>query len=591
MSELRPRYRWLPPADTAVDPGLSEAGVRAGLSDRAVRLLAGRGQRSAADLAAHLGSPEAGLHDPALLPDAQAVMARVGRARERGERALVVGDFDADGLTGLAILVLALRRLGIDTAPYVPDRRWEGHGLSMAAVEQSVAQGRSLLLTVDTGTSSVAEVAAAAAAGVDVIITDHHHVPEQPPVALALVNPQRPDSHYPDARLAGTGVAFKVAQLLLREEHGGPDAALAFADLAVIGTVSDLAPLVGENRAIARLGLARIRSNPRPGLAALMEVAGVAPARVDLDSIAYALAPRLNAGGRVGEAMTGARLLLAATMAEAAPLAGQLEAANRTRRELTATALDEARRAAAAEPEAPAVIVAGDWPVGVIGLVAGRLAEERGVPAIVVSTEAEPWRASARAPAGTELALAFESCDDLLERHGGHPQAAGCQFERAAYPALRARLLRLFEGPAAQVDHRPTLAFDLAVGGGEVDYDLLRDLAVLEPTGPGNPPPLVGVAGLIVARARTAGAEHTSIVLRKGREVLDGIAFERADLAELLHEGDRVDLVARLASRTFGGFESLQLEVRDVAPAGHLEALGALPSVERGSVLTAGRVA
>jgi single-stranded-DNA-specific exonuclease len=588
MTELRPRFRWLPPAPATVSADLTEAGLRAGISARAVRLLAGRGHRSAGDLAAHLGAPEAALHDPALLPDAAATLERVARARARGERVLVVGDFDADGLTGLAILVLALRRLGLDAAPYVPDRRFEGHGLSLAAVEQAAAEERTLLFTVDTGTSSSAEVAAAAARGVDVIVTDHHHVPPGRPAAVALVNPHRSDSDYPDPRLAGTGVAFKVAQLLLRDEPEGARFALELSDLAAIGTVSDLAPLVGENRALARLGLARLRSGARPGLAALMAAAGVKPERVDLDTVAFSLAPRLNAGGRVGDAMTGARLLLATDEAEAASLAAELEAANRHRRELTAAALEAARAEADLRPSTAAVIVAGPWPVGVIGLVAGRLAEERGVPAVVVATEAEPWRASARGPAGAQLAAAFEACDDLLERHGGHPQAAGCQFPSAAYGPLRERLLALLASDAPGGDPRPTLALDLAVPASEVDYRLLRDLAVLEPTGPGNPAPLVGVAGLTVARVRPAAAEHASLVLRKEREVLDGIAFERADLVELLAAGDRVDLVARLASRAFGGYESLQLEVRDVAPSGHLASLRADMAVGLAPVLAEG---
>ena len=588
MTELRPRYRWIPPAPATVSADLTEAGLQAGLSRRAVGLLAGRGQRTGHDLVAHLGAPEAALHDPGLLPDAALTVQRVARARERGERVLVVGDFDADGLTGLAILVLALRRLGLDAAPYVPDRRFEGHGLSLTAVERAAAEGRTLLFTVDTGTSSAAEVAAATARGIDVIITDHHHVPPGRPAAVALVNPHRPESVYPDPRLAGTGVAFKVAQLLLRDEPDGARLALELSDLAAIGTVSDLAPLVGENRALARLGLARLRSAARPGLAALMATASVKPERVDLDTVAYALAPRLNAGGRVADAMTGARLLLAADEAEAVPLAAELEAANRYRRELTAAALEAARVEADLTPAAAAVIVAGPWPVGVIGLVAGRLAEERGVPAVVVATEAEPWRASARGPAGTQLAAAFEACDDLLERHGGHPQAAGCQFPSASYGPLRERLLALLASPAPAGDARPTLALDLVVTASDVDYRLLRDLAVLEPTGPGNPAPLVGVAGLTVARVRPAAAEHASLVLRKEREVLDGIAFERADLVELLAEGDRVDVVARLASRSFGGYESLQLEVRDVARSGHLASLAAEAATSFAPAVAAG---
>ncbi len=578
MQDLRPTRRWLLEPSAVVSPELADAARALGLSERATRLLAGRGVSHPAALAAHLGDPRAALHDPRLLPDAAALVARIRRARSAGEGVMVFGDFDADGLTGLAILVSALTRLGLDVAWHVPDREGEGHGLSRAAIERTATEGRSLILTVDTGSSSVAEVALASTLGLDVVITDHHHVPLERPAALALVNPHRADSAYPDDRLAGSGVAFKVAQLLLAGEPGGDEAALELTELAIIGTVADVAPILGENRAIARLGLARLRQAPRPGVAALLEAAGVARDRIDLETISFALAPRLNAGGRMGDVATAARLLLATDVTRAGELAATLEAANRNRRDLTASVLAEAREAAAATPDGP-VMVAGPWPVGIIGLVAGRLAEEREAPAVVVATgtgEAS-WRASARGPTGSDLAGAFEACAELLERHGGHPQAAGCQFTPGVYAQLEARLMALL-ATGQGVEPLRALRMDLAVAAVEVDYGLLRDLEPLGPIGPGNPEPLIGIGGLVVGRVRAAAGGHTSMVLRKGREVLDAIAFERPDLALVLADGDAVDVVARLGSRTFGGFESLQLEIRDVAPAGHLaQRLGAVP--------------
>lgn len=570
MTTSHPTHRWRFPETPRLEPGFLADGARRGLSERTLHILAARGHAAPGDLAAFFDPPAATLHDPGLLPDAAAVRARIARALDAAERVLVFGDFDADGLTGLAIMVIALRALGLDTAPYVPDRRAEGHGLSLAAVQRARAEGRTLIVTVDTGTTNVAEIAAAGVAGIDVIVTDHHHVPARLPDAVAVVNPHRPGSLYPDPRLAGTGVAFKVAQLLLADRPGGAAAALALADLATIGTVADVAPMVGENRAIARLGLELLRSAPRPGLAALLAAAKVAPESVDLDTIGYAIAPRLNAGGRVGDAETAAHLLLAATVAEAEPLAAELETANRTRREMTATALAEARTIADRDPAAAAVVIAGDWPVGIIGLVAGRLAEERGRPAVVVSSGVDPWRGSARSAGGFDLAAAFDACADDFERHGGHPQAAGCNLLDGRFDAFRGRFLRL-AAEAAPADPRPQLRLDLAVLAGDVDYRLHGDLQALEPTGPGNPRPLVGVAGMTVARARAANGGHAQLTLRKGREVIDGIAFDRGDLVGLLAEGDVIDLVAHLVSRTFGGYETLQLEIVDTAPEGTLE--------------------
>lgn len=564
---LEPRFRWTFPEPYTVGPDLLAAGARLGLSERSVGLMARRGVTDAAMLDAWFAEPLDGLHDPRLLPDADRLLARLRLAREHGERILVFGDFDADGLDGLAIMVLALRRFGVAVEPYVPSRLEEGHGLSLAAIDTAVRTGASIIVTVDTGTSSGAEIATANERGIDVIVTDHHRVPPQLPPALAVVNPHRPDSAYPDRRLAGSGVAFKVAQLLLADEPGGPQAALDLADLAVIGTVADIAPIVGENRAIARLGLERLRRSPRPGIAALLAKARVAPEAVDLETISFALAPRLNAAGRVGEALEAAHLLLADDADTAARHADALEVANSTRKDLMASAVAEARALVAAAKDGPASIVRGPWSVGIVGLVAARLAEDRARPAIVGAEIGDMVRASCRSDGSLDLGAALEGCADLFTRHGGHAGAAGFEIAAHRWEAFTERFNTL-AGAAAPPDPRPMLRIDLAVPALEVDYRLHRELASFVPYGPGNPEPLVAVLGLTVTRVRPAGDGHTSLTLRRSLDVVDGIAFGRADIAELVRVGDRIDVVARLASRRFGGLESLQLEIRDAAPAG-----------------------
>jgi single-stranded-DNA-specific exonuclease len=571
---LEPRFRWV--LRERVDPtdGLLTAAAAAGFGAQATSLLAARGVASADDLGSFLAAPALGLHDPRLLPDADALLDRIARARVAGERVVVFGDFDADGLSGLAILVLALRALGLAVEPYVPSRLEEGHGLSMAAVEAAERAGAALIVTVDTGSSSVVEIDAASRSGIDVIVTDHHRVPPVPPRAVALVNPHRSDAVYPDRRLSGAGVAFKVAQLLLGAEPDGPGRALDLADLAIIGTVSDVAPVLGENRAIARLGLERMRTSARPGIAAVLARAGIEPATADLETIGFAIAPRLNAAGRVGEALDAARLLLAEDPAEAAELAERLETANLERRDLTKRAVTEAREAAAATREADsaggggdAIVVKGPWPVGIVGLVAGRLADETGRP-VVVGAELGPLvRASCRSGPGVDLAATLEACSDLLLRHGGHAGAAGFEIAAGRWPAFVERFDSLVAGHVS-ADPRPPLEADLALPARAVEYALARDLDRLAPFGPGNPVPLVVVLGLTVTRIRAANGGHAQLVLRRDPDVLDGIAFGREDLLATVSEGDRVDVVARLASRTFGGYESLQLEVRDVAPSG-----------------------
>ena len=568
---LQPRARWVFPSANSPDPRLIEAGARLDLTPRIVALLERRGIASPAELERYLGDAAAGLHDPSLLPDAGAFLGRARAARDAGERILVFGDFDADGITGLAILTLALRAFGVDVLPYVPSRLEEGHGLSLAAVDAAERAGARLIVTVDTGTTSVAEVAAAVARGIDVLVTDHHRVPATLPPAAAVVNAHRPGSVYPDSRLSGAGIAFALARLLL----GDRPAALDLADLAAIGTVADVAPILGENRAIVRLGLDRIRSGARPGIAALLARANVAPPSVDVETISFVLAPRLNAAGRVGGALDAAQLLLADDPAEADRLAGVLEAANGVRRDLMKTALADARTSPDAVNDAPATIVRGEWPVGIVGLVAGRLAEELARPAIVGAELGPVVRASCRGDGSLHLAEAIAACDDLLIRHGGHAGAAGFEIAAGLWDAFRTRFLAL----AATVeprDPRPTLALDLAVPALDVDYRLFAELARLAPCGTGNPEPLVAIFGLTVVRAREATGGHTQLVLKRRLDVLDGIAFGWPELATQVSEGDRVDVVARLVSRRFGGVESLQLEIRDVAPAGFHAEVGAI---------------
>ncbi len=572
---LAPRYRWTFPELRDVSADLLEAGSRRGLGSRAVGLLADRGVRDATELDAWFAEPVDALHDPRLLPDADRLLARLTLARDRGERVMVFGDFDADGLDGLAILVIALRRFGLDVTPYVPSRLDEGHGLSIAALDAAVASGTTVIVTVDCGTTSRDEIAEAVRRGIDVIVTDHHRVPSVLPPAVAVVNPHRPDSTYPDRRLAGSGVAFKVAQLVLGSVGEGA-AALELADLATIGTVADVAPVVGENRAIARLGLARMRTAPRPGIAALLEAARIAPADVDLERVVYAIAPRLNAAGRVGEALEAARLLLAEDAESAATHAAALEAANAARRDLMTTAVTEARALVAADPDRPASIVRGAWPVGIVGLVAARLADDRARPAVVGTELGATIRASCRSAGTLDLGAALEACGDLFIRHGGHAGAAGFEIAAERWDEF-VRRFEALAGDSIPPDPRPVLAIDLAIPAIDVDYALHRDLGGLAPYGPGNPDPLVAVLGLTVTRVRPAGEGHTSLTLKRDRDVLDGIAFGRADLAELIVEGDRVDVVGRVTSRRFGGFESLQLEIRDVAPSGsHPEAAAIL---------------
>jgi len=363
------------------------------------------------------------------------------------------------------------------------------------------------------GSTSVAEIAEAAAAGIDVLVTDHHRLPAELPAALAIVNPQRADSRYPERRLAGSGVAFKLAQLLLADEPGGPEAALGLADLATIGSIADLVPILGETRAIVRLGLAQIAAAPRPGIAALLASASVSPMASDVETLSFAVAPRINAAGRVGETRAAAELLLTDDRAEADNLAAELEAANHTRRDMTTQAMSEARAAlaealvggaeaahgehatAATAATDGATIVHGPWPVGIVGLVASRLVDDLGRPAVVGADLGNVIRASCRSDGRLDLGATLEACGDLFLRFGGHAGAAGFEIETARWPEFVTRFGTL-AATAIPADPRLPLVIDLALPAIDVDYPLHRDLRRLAPCGIGNPEPLVAVLGL-----------------------------------------------------------------------------------------------
>ena len=374
-----------------------------------------------------------------------------------------------------------------------------------------------------------------------------------------------------------------MAQLLLAERPGGAQAALELADLAAIGSVADVVPIAGENRAIVRLGLRRLGQAPRPGLAALLAAARLDTDDLSTEDIAFGLAPRINAMGRIGDPAVAAALLLARDDAEAADLAAQLEAANVQRRDLTSAAMVEARVRLAAAVDDPFIVLEGDWPVGVIGLVAGRLAEETGQPGAralhgrhtVARLGAKRRRGGRRSrprslPRPPGAPRRPPRGGRLSRGRGARPGAAGAARRLRCRPALRRS--------------RPSLAIDLVQSAIAADHVLLRELAPLEDAA--EAPPLVGVAGLVVVRARVASGGHTQLTLRRGRDVVDGICFGRADLAEQLTEGQEIDVVARLTSRIFAGLETLQLEVRDVAAAGTLGGLRAAAQAASPVVIT-----
>ena len=507
--------------------------------------------------------------DPHAMAGMVEALARISRAVETGEPVVIYGDYDVDGLSAATLLALALRAVGARVRAFIPHRERDGYGLNADVLDRLVADGARLVVSVDCGVSAVAEVDRAAGIGLDVVVTDHHHVPARLPAAVAVINPHRPECGYPFKQLAGAGVALRLAQAIVRaslpRRQGDPLEDRLY-ELAALGTVADVMPLVGENREIVRRGLERINHQPCPGLAALLERAGLSPGSVDAEALAFRLAPRLNAAGRVADAELAYRLLSSSGADEAAALAAQIEALNAQRRSMTHEALARAREEVAALGDLmpPAVVVCGDYPAGVVGLVAARLAEETGRPTAVLRHGPDVCRGSVRGAAGVDVAVAVGACGDLLAAFGGHAAAAGLSVAPANLEAFRDRFAAAVAAQAPRGPAPKTRVADCRLRATSIDLDLCDLLARLEPCGAGNTPPLFEGRGFRVAKARAVNGGHLRLTLAADEVRRDAIMFDGARAGP--RAAELVDILFRIRRHRWLDVESPELEIVDWCP-------------------------
>ncbi len=518
------------------------------------------------------------LHDPHLLPDATGLIARLRAAGDEGEPILVVGDFDADGLTGAAIMIRALRAVGAIAEGYIPQRDGDGHGIPEGAIAAALEDGVELILAVDCGTGDRARVAEALEAGILVGIIDHHAVPPEPAQAAWLVNPNRPDSRYPFPNLAGSGLAFKIAQGILADHPQRRELLAELSVLAMVGGIADMVPVADEFRVIVRSALKVMNgAGAMPvGIAALLRAAGAEPPyRAEVSG--FTIAPRINAAGRIGDAAPALALLTTDDPAEATELASLLEGINLERKEMTKVAIDEARSllglvTGSTRDEARAflgdglVAARGPWSVGLIGLIAGRLSEETGRPALVAHDDGDgtPLRASVRAPKGFAVAAALQEASELLIRHGGHDGAGGCSFEAEQWGSLLPRISVTCAGQAQA--RTPELTVDLAAASGSrTPTDLAALADHLAPTGMGNPEPTFLLRDVPLTAVRLVGdGRHARLTLSLDGSVVEAMAFGRPDAEKFA--GGPIDLVVRTAQRTYRGSARIEVHVVDLRP-------------------------
>lgn len=512
----------------------------------------------------------AGLHDPFLLRGMEPATQRIADAIRQHEPIAVYGDFDTDGVTAVTLLVQAIGAMGGDIRPYIPHRVREGYGLNVEAIDALVADGVRLLITVDCGISNFQEAAHARAAGLDLIITDHHSPPEKLPDALAVVNPKQSGCDYPFKQLVGVGIAYKLVQALARRGFRPSLTKDDMLDVVALGTVTDMGPLLGENRVLVKHGLAAINTTQRPGLRALIAAAGLTPGKITSTDISFGLGPRLNAAGRIDDALLSYDLLLAKEFDQAQHLAAELNLQNRQRQELSKTVQHAARAQIDAQKKQANRIIMIDneaFPAGVVGLVAARLVEDLGRPVLLLERGSEVSRGSARSVPGFSVIDALTSCADLFERYGGHSAAAGFAIATERLPELERRLLHYADEHLPDEMLTPYLEIDAEVPLRALSWELLAELALLEPFGQANPQPVLLSRRVRVIGAWPRGAESQHLKLRledgDGAGPFDAIAFRFGHLARHFERPIWIDIAYSLEANEWNGSRTLQLNIKD----------------------------
>lgn len=562
MSARRQRWEIRPPAPASFVEQL-------GLHPLLAHLLYQRGLHEPPIARAFLAADySSGLHDPFAMRGMAAAAGRIAEAIERGELIAVYGDFDVDGITAVALLTQAIKAMGGRIRPYIPHRAREGYGLNNLAISQLVADGVTLLITVDCGIANYAEVAEANRLGLDVIVTDHHHPPMLLPPALAIVNPRQLDCAYPFKGLVGVGIAFKVVQALAR--YGKRPAGLRgrdLLDLVALGTVADMGPLHDENRVLVRAGLIALNESSRPGVLALVAAAGLSPGMIDSGAIAFALAPRLNAAGRLADARRAYELLLADERMKADLLAAELNTTNRERQALTRQlyAMAETMVMQSGRTEHPLIVVSHPgFNAGVIGLVAARLVETYHRPVIVIEQGEETSRGSARSIPGFSIIDLFDQCADLFVRYGGHAAAAGFTISTNQITALEQRLLALGSQHLSAEQLVPRLLIDATVPLSDLSWELYTTLCQLEPFGQGNPQPVFMTPNVTVIDPQpTTDGNHLRMRVRVGQTSFEAIGFHFGRFADALRRHPNIDLAYQLTVDEWNGQRRLRLLVRD----------------------------
>ena len=542
-----------------------------GVSETFARLLANRGFTTIQQVHDFLEPSMDRLLDAFTMRDMDLAVTRVLRAVDEREQILVYGDYDVDGITSTSLLTATLTALGAKVTYFIPDRIRDGYGLSERGVDVARKRRVKLIITADCGITATNEVKLAKASGIEVLVTDHHEPLGELPEAVAVLNPKRKDCPYPFKDLAGVGVVFKLVQGLAarRPEALPPSFVLGHLDLVALGTIADVVPLLGENRIFAKIGLEQLCTSEKPGIVALKEVAGLKTRRVESGHVAYILAPRINAAGRLGNAESGVRLLLSNEPRSAAIIAESLEEDNTNRKKIDESTLEDAlaqlRRYGPELP--PAIVLWSDrWHPGVLGIVASRLIERFHRPTILIACDGEEGKGSGRSVPGFDVHQALQECSEYLLGFGGHSYAAGLTILTENLEAFRDRLCAVVQARIRPDDYIPKLSIDGPILLDDLNEDLVQFLDRLSPFGIGNAEPLFIADDVRLASTpMVVSRNHLKMSIRQNGREMDCIGFGMGHMAApLAAEGGRISVAFVPTINVWQNRARLQLKLRDI---------------------------
>lgn len=504
-------------------------------------------------------------HDPFLMPDMEIAVERILKAIENKEKIIIYGDYDADGITSITVLKSFFKDIGVEVSSYIPNRLEEGYGLNKPAVKKIVDDKYNLMITVDCGISAIEEIDYANSLGIETIVTDHHEVGEKLPNALAIVDAKRKDNMYPCRDLAGVGVVFKLIQALSIKLNLKEESYLKYLDIVCIGTISDIVPLVDENRVIAKLGLMLVNQTKNLGLKSLLMSSGYK--KIDSTTISFGVAPRINACGRMGHAEEALKLFLSNNLNEVQELTKKLNDYNVKRQDIEKRIYEEAVKQIEERNlnKNNIIIVAGEnWHHGVIGIVASKITEMYFKPSILLCNEGDESKGSGRSIPGFDLHDALMKCLDHIEKFGGHSMAIGITIKKSELEQFSQSLENV-----AKEEHTeeivPIVQIDAKISLSDINKEMVESLNQLEPSGEGNKMPIFVIKNLKIdsIRALTEG-KHLKLTLREGNNMVNAIGFNMGSLAEEYKIGDKIDVAGMLEINSFNGVDSVQINLKDI---------------------------